>query len=410
MKRLFTMVLTATLALFTGSSLLAGGVENKHNLSAEYIRTLNRNAATDSADAVAYNPAGVMKMEDGFYMNLSGQYAIKEYCNSFGGTDYEDDTPNIIPSFFSLYKKEKWAAFGAFTIVSGGGKVEFDNGSATTLALGQRLIATSGGRFNAIKAHRLEGDSYYSGFTLGGAYAVNDWVSFSLGLRYVDARKSRKGYAILSGTGSDRIYEVDYEETADGWGGIIGINVSPGKNFNIGLRLETRTRLELETRVNKDDMGLLQDGSKTRRDMPALLGFGISYRLRPDLKIDLNLTQYQNGSAHWDDIAISLGNESRKTHGYELGFALEYAFTDRLRGSLGTMYSETGLEPDNMSVETPELDAVTLAAGFVFEARPGMDLNFGVMRSYYSDEVTTSGIGYRKDVLIIGLGIQYRFF
>jgi len=33
------------------SSLQAGGVINKQNLSADYIRTLNRNAATDMADA-----------------------------------------------------------------------------------------------------------------------------------------------------------------------------------------------------------------------------------------------------------------------------------------------------------------------------------------------------------------------
>ncbi|MBW2321629.1 MAG: hypothetical protein JRF31_12510 [Deltaproteobacteria bacterium] len=70
MKKLFVSLCVAGLIVSSASSLFAGGIENKHNWSAEYVRTLNRNAATDSADAVVYNPAGVMKMEDGFYLNL----------------------------------------------------------------------------------------------------------------------------------------------------------------------------------------------------------------------------------------------------------------------------------------------------------------------------------------------------
>lgn len=77
MKKLFTLLFVGGLIFSTASPLIAGGVDNKHNFSAEYIRTLNRNAATDSADAVAYNPAGVVKMEDGLYVSLSGQYVKK---------------------------------------------------------------------------------------------------------------------------------------------------------------------------------------------------------------------------------------------------------------------------------------------------------------------------------------------
>jgi long-chain fatty acid transport protein len=124
----------------TVSTLIAGGIDNKGNLSAEYIRTLNRNAATDSADAVVYNPAGVVKMEHGLFLNASGQYALKTYTNTIGGTEYASDVPSIIPSVFGLYKKDKWAGFAAFTIPCGGGEVEYDNGNATSFALGQGFI------------------------------------------------------------------------------------------------------------------------------------------------------------------------------------------------------------------------------------------------------------------------------
>jgi len=72
MKKFLVPLCVAGLLVSSTSFLFAGGIENKHNWSAEYARTLNRNAATDSADAVVYNPAGVMSMEDGFYVNLTG--------------------------------------------------------------------------------------------------------------------------------------------------------------------------------------------------------------------------------------------------------------------------------------------------------------------------------------------------
>ncbi|MBW1744497.1 MAG: hypothetical protein JRJ47_13875, partial [Deltaproteobacteria bacterium] len=70
MKRFLAFLCVSALVFCLTSPVMAGGIDNKHNFSAEYIRTLNRNAATDSADATVYNPAGVVRMEDGLYGNL----------------------------------------------------------------------------------------------------------------------------------------------------------------------------------------------------------------------------------------------------------------------------------------------------------------------------------------------------
>ena len=59
------------------SSLQAGGIINKQNLSADYIRTLNRNAATDMADAAAFNPAGTAMMQDGLYVKADAIYLME---------------------------------------------------------------------------------------------------------------------------------------------------------------------------------------------------------------------------------------------------------------------------------------------------------------------------------------------
>lgn len=409
MKKTICSCGIAFLAVFISTPLFAGGAENKHNFSTEYIRTLNRNASTDSADAVVYNPAGTARMEDGFYVNLSGQYAMKEYSNTHQGTTYEDDTPNMIPGAFLLYKKQNWAAFGALTVVCGGGEVEYEDGTVTTAALARNIILGSGGAYTTVHDQYLEGSSYSLGYTLGGSYAFNDILSVAVGLRYVDAYRERTGYAVLSGVAPKRWFYLDYEEEADGWGGILGLNLALSENLNIGLRYETKTTLELETKVRRDDPGLLVDGGKTRRDLPPMLATGVSWKITPRLRAEFDFTYYQNSEATWDDISLSGADETQRSNSYEMGIALEYAFSDRLRGSIGYMYTNTGIRPDNMSVEQPELNANSIAAGIMYEVSPALSLNFGAMRSFYSDEVTSSGILLEKEVFILALGAQYKF-
>ncbi len=69
------MVLVVLVGL--SSSIYAGGIINKQNLSADYIRTLNRNAATDMADAAAFNPAGTAMMQDGLYVKADAIYLME---------------------------------------------------------------------------------------------------------------------------------------------------------------------------------------------------------------------------------------------------------------------------------------------------------------------------------------------
>ncbi len=412
MKKLLVSLCVTGLIVSSASLLFAGGLENKHNWSAEYIRTLNRNAATDSADAVVYNPAGVMKMEDGLFVNLTGQYVIKDYSDTVAGTKYDTDEPDFVPSLFTLYKKDKWAAYGAVTVVVAGGEVDYKDGNATTLGLAQGLISALGG---SLSDQRLKGESYFIGYTLGGAYAINDMVSVSLGARYVDASREFKGHATLLGTALGDIRPaVDYEETGHGWGGIIGVNIAPTEKLNIGLRYETKTSIDLRTDVKTDTVpgGLpgLVDGSKRNRDIPALLGLGVSYKINPKIKVDTNFTWYLNNDADWDDNPVTAADETRKDNGYDIGIACEYTFNPKWKASVGYMYTWVGVEPEDMTIETPELDGGTIAGGIAYKATPNLDLNLGILTVFYNDKTTDSGIKYEKDVTVIAAGFQYKFF
>ena len=53
MKRSLSILLATGFVLLMTSPLMAGGITNKQNFSAEYLRTFSRNATIDSVDAVA---------------------------------------------------------------------------------------------------------------------------------------------------------------------------------------------------------------------------------------------------------------------------------------------------------------------------------------------------------------------
>ena len=68
-------LLVFTVILLCISHAFAGGLLTNGNQSAQYIRMLSRNAST-GVDAVYFNPAGLMKMDNGFYFALQNRSDI----------------------------------------------------------------------------------------------------------------------------------------------------------------------------------------------------------------------------------------------------------------------------------------------------------------------------------------------
>lgn len=401
MRKILFVLCVASFFVSLASPLMAGGIVNKQNFSAEYLRTFSRNAATDASDAIAYNPAGVMKMEDGFYGNLCIFYALKDYNNEIAGTDYGSDEPSIVPGLFALYKQDKWAGFFAFTIPSGGGKVDYKDGSATTYDIANGLLAFP--NFSIIEDMSLEGESVYYGYTVGGAYEINKMLSVAAGMRFVDANREASGTAIVSTPGPATPFTVDYEQTADGWGAFFGLNFTPRGDLNVGFRYETATELDFETDVKQDDVFALIDGSKDREDLPGLIGLGAAYTINPNIKLDLSFTYYLEKSAKWE------GRLEDEGDSWEVAIAAEYTFTPQFRASIGYMLTKTGIEADNMLPENPELDVNTICGGVAWEPKDDMTLNFALVNSFYDPETDSSGVKYEKNIFGIGFGIEYKF-
>ena len=421
-------VLYSVAGLFLSTALVStaygGGIDNKTNWSAEYIRTLNRNAATDFADIAAYNPAGTVKLQDGFIINGSVQYLGKKYTNNIthallgGEADLESDEPSVVPSLFAVYNKDRWSLFGSMTVVGGGGKVDFSDGNATTFQIATNFLFgplyCGGAACNMINSQQLEGESFYLGYTIGSAFEINEMFSVSAGLRYVNAHKEAEGTAIVSNGGSDPFpVTADYEQEGDGWGGIFGVNFAPNNKLNIGMRYETKTSLDLEASVNASTAAKIVganvlaargifDGESNDRDLPAIFAIGVSYWLTPKFRVETNYTHYFNEDADWD------GAEDNVEDGYDLGVALEYHFNDSLRASIGYLYTVLGVDPEDMLPENPELDANTVGAGIAYAINDNLHTNISIGNSFYKDD-SFGIIEYEKNVFFLAMGLEYRF-
>src|SRR5690554_7281845 len=122
--------------LFTSTAVFAGGILTNTNLSARFARIMALEASTN-ADAAYYNPAGTIKLSDGFHFSFSNQSVFQEriITSSFApmtGTGSKEfigkASAPLVPSLQGVYKTGKWAFSGNLAVIGGGGKATFNDG------------------------------------------------------------------------------------------------------------------------------------------------------------------------------------------------------------------------------------------------------------------------------------------
>lgn len=400
----------------------AGDVDNNNNFSASWYRMVNRNAATDSADIVAYNPAGVTLLQDGLYINLSNQFVTREYSHTLptadGDVTFKSTNPTLVfPNAYAVFKRDNWAVFGAFTVPGGGGELQYDDGVYSTYALKGVL----GGENPASTGYA----AYYAG-TLGGAYKPLEWLSFSLGVRLIAGRgwsiSEAKGDTVFKNEAGETIGKgeklLDMERSALGVSGIVGIDFIPIPELVIGLRYEHQTALEwtVDKMFDPTTKGAAEygnEGDKYRRDLPGIIGLGVSYEVLAGLRTEANFGMYLNPLADWE------GDEDDHDLGWEAGLGLEYGFENLvdwmnvLGVSSGFLYADNGAGPDTYWVLKPALNHVIWGAGVFAEFIDRVRIDFGLTKIFYfEDELKPEGadpIGLDKDALSFALQAEVRF-
>lgn len=388
--------------LFFASSAMAQ-IDQLSNMSAEWIRTGNRNAATDSTDIVVYNPAGLTKMSEGIHLNFGNQTLIRDPEHEFdlnlpgssGRRSYEQDTPDyFLPNLYGAYNKGRYSFFGGIYIPGNGAVIDYPNGSINTQFIGAMTVLNSGGMFKSFQDDYLKVTSSYIATEFGVAYACNKQISLALGLRYINAQNEIKSGATFIDAGNNpHDYKLHYYTDADGVGGILGLNLSATDDLNIALRYETQVRLDFETDLKRNDFpqefGLVNCHEKARRDLPAYAGIGAKYNLTPKLTSEIDFNWYFQKNADWGN--SSTGQDLADLAGdcWGLGGTFGYQLTDTVLVSIGTIYTQFDWKDMDAYYETIGAFEVLytdnwhIGTGIAWKIKKDLTFNFSVGRTIW---------------------------
>jgi long-chain fatty acid transport protein len=441
MKKVLWLLLV--LALVVPGGLFAGSIDYLSNQSARWLLSPSRNASTDAADIVGYNPAGSVFLPKGLSLDLSMQTLFKFYHNDntfipgvggaslFGttavGKDFSQDLPT--PALPNLYVAYNFGRLGPGALAlylqggvpAGGGDLEWDDGTAgTSFALnGLRAqlaglyAATSGAQgalTDPLSSHSFEASSIYYGIGLGGAYSfLNDQLSLRFGGRLVIAQR---GFSMEASYGPGYNLSGEFEYNAVGFTPIIGFDVRPVqvKGLTLAFRYEIETQLEFEYEQKSlagslaaAGSGLLTksgiyDGKKFHQNLPHIIGLGAEYQLNDKLAFSVSGNIYLLSVAKLGEVYdASTGLKKTDLNEYfdvgcDIGIGATYRIIENLKIGGGINYTESGAKDKyfkdsgtllNASAN-PLLDSIAFGLGATYGiTKYGLDLTLSCLYSHY---------------------------
>ncbi len=427
MKRSALQIVIIFLCVIMASPLLfSAPIYQNDNQSAEFVRTINRNASTE-VDAAYYNPAGLAMMEkSGLLIQLSDQMIFqKQTTESQSGivsppvarekyTGYAHTWG--FPSLFLVYKAENATFYYHFSFIGAGAVGDFKHGMPQLNYLAYGVAAQIAAGFGGLTQFDVDSKLYtYAvdiGNTIGASYKFSDVVSAAIGVRHIYALQQSKvkvhyNTAIagavdlltsVPNTFSDTNIEVEaYGHSA---GFIGGLDIKPTKELNIGLLYEYYTVMKLKNeKPTKFDVpatvqqayAAFDQGYETKVTFPAKAAIGISYMILPVLKAEADFSYYFNSYTDWGRDPMT-GKKINNTidDGWGAGLAFEYTVIPGLKASAGGTYSISGKRAESRSFARQGLDCITLGAGASYAYSENLDLTVGLMRViWFSDRGTS---------------------
>jgi long-chain fatty acid transport protein len=190
--------------LITGS-LLAGGLVTNTNQSAMFTRLQNRNAST-SIDAAYFNPAGVTKLGDGFFVSINNQTITQTQTvistNQFLAGQPKKYVGNvsapIFPGVYVAYNYDRFSFSAGFNPIGGGGGAVYKSGLPSFEMMVANIVPSLASQKIPTTAYSADiyfkGSSVYFGYQANVGYKINDMLSVAAGVRLVTATNKYNGY------------------------------------------------------------------------------------------------------------------------------------------------------------------------------------------------------------------------
>ena len=220
---------------------------------------------------------------------------------------------------------------------------------------------------------------------------------------------------------------VDAEQTGAGFTPMIGVNISPNDDWNIAMKFEMKTKLELTNSTVVDDVNLFPDGEVSNSDIPALLAVGVGYRGLDWLEAQLSYNMYFDKGVEWGNNTRDAATQKDPAkirareidnNGYEIGLGLQFNIAEDLAVSIGGLRSKSGIADSYQSDFSYSNPSFTAGAGVMWKIMDNLTLDAGLSNTFYED-VTVGyndpDIGAYTDVLgkttmSFAVGLSYSIF
>lgn len=441
-----TLILSCLILFSAAANAFASNLDYATNNGPEYFRNpAGRISAQDSADIAANNPAGTIRMGDGFFVNVSNHTVIKKYTieDKQTGKNYESNKPDLfVPNLYAVWnpagsKINAWSHVG---IIGGGGALYYPDGApvvnrviaagmagidAGYAALGVNgpfsgltpaQIAADGGitAYNTIKNKyhfSVMQQSYQFCQTLGSTYSVADNLSVAFGARVVESTKTNKIYHSEGISSSTKF--IDVEMTATGVQGILGVNYRPVSPLNLAFTYESVNKMKYKVNVKSngsdtwgklsqtltDALGM-EDGKSFNYDMPHRFMLGATYDITPSFDVTIGSILYIN-----DGFGVEIETGTNDSHelkylnkyAYEIGIGYDWKITKQIVWSAGVVWDNTNQNSAYMNEVNFHPYAIVVNTGFMFKVNEKLNVSFGFGRNFFPNTSNNSSKAYNDE-------------
>lgn len=409
----------AIASLLLSSVSFGASIDLVQNYSAEYAGNPAQQGAINYGSTVYFNPAGLSQLEQGTYFVGGVQVAFGEQSMA-EEKEYDADLFSPIPNFAVYKVVEDGAYFWTLGAVAGGATLKYEDG----IPLGQTFE-----QLLDMSNTEVKGGNQYAQTTIGRTWKVNEKLSTSLGLRAVYGLRTleastslRKNPLGLSGTAS-----IDSERTGYGFGFQLGLNYKATDRLNLGLRYDSQVNMKFKTDaeikhtgagsviINGLDgkSGLLGEfpvyapGLKTRRDLPAILALGASYKVTDRWTTFVGGNYYFNKDATMDQVG-KLRNYDY-SNGWEISVGSEYWINDKFAWLVGANYADTGAPKDTYSPTEYAINSIFVGTGIKYRQNETTEWTVAYNHYFYEDTTGNNNVEYKKDIKSIGFNFVKKF-
>lgn len=408
MKKLLTFVVTVSLA----TTMFAGGLVTNTNQSAAWVRLPARDAST-SIDATYFNPAGLMKLNNGFHFSLSNQtiWQNRMVSNDYpflNNSDYEGEIfAPVFPSVYAVYKMDKMALSFGFNPIGGGGGAMYEDGLPSFDIGPSDLVPALAPTATGYEVDmQFEGSSIFFGYQAGVSYKINDMISVFAGLRYVTAKNTYNGYlrdVQLNYGGSltraDLLFANFSSSAATGATSMQPL-IEGGAGTLTFAQAEDNSYIDAATRAQLEG-GLLSfgvpqesiDAMTLATAQATYQGYSVEYAATSNLLADKEADVEQTATGLTPIVGVNITPSEKMNIGIKYEFATELQFTNQVNDNKDILlgYSETGellYMFDDESTFRGDIPA-TLTLGVDYEITESLRASLG--GHYYFDKAANYG-------------------